>query len=51
MSKFPEFLNMMFNSNQPYNELPYLPPKAILENIQILKARVKRSVPRDLNLH
>src|SRR5690349_2501911 len=38
MSKFPEFLNMTFNSSHPYNDLPYLPPKAILENIQILKA-------------
>ncbi len=38
MSKFPEFLNMTFNSSQPYNELPYLPPKAVLESIEILKA-------------
>lgn len=38
MSKFPDFLNMTFNSSQPYNELPYLPPKAVLESIEILKA-------------
>jgi len=29
---------MTFNSSQPYNELPYLPPKAVLESIEILKA-------------
>ena len=29
---------MTFNASQPYNELPYLPPKATLESIQILKA-------------
>ncbi len=38
MSKITGFLNMTFNSSQPYNELPYLPPKAVLENVEILKA-------------
>lgn len=38
MSIITEFLNMTFNSKHPYNELPCLPPKAVLENIQILKA-------------
>jgi Fic family protein len=38
MSKFNGFLNMKHNAAQPYNELPYLPPKTEIESIQILKA-------------
>ena len=38
MSTISSYLNMSFNPNKPYNELPSLPPKAAIESIQILKA-------------